>query len=234
MLLSMRGIEPRCTIPFEMTIALRIALLIAFGTCNSLMAASLTGEWNGAVYTKDGPISVYLRVNQDDGKLSGSAAIDPMKKGAPLENAEIRGDELSFEIHDDLNRAVRFRLTLAGTSLGGEATVGTEVSKVTLLRPDRGSKMTAPVLIHQVEPEYTKEARTAKVEGTVALYAEIAPDGTAKNVRVLRSLGFGLDEKAVECVEQWKFKPAEREGKPVTAAANFEVNFRLKKSTRQP
>src|SRR5438105_3970503 len=119
-------------------------------------------------------------------------------------------------------------LTLAGTSFGGEATVGTQVSKVTLSRPTLGSKVTAPSLINKVDPEYTEEARAAKVEGTVVLYAEIAPDGTAKNVRVLGSLGSGLDEKAVECVKQWKFKPAQREGKPVTAAATVEVNFRLK------
>jgi TonB family protein len=215
-----------------MIIPLRIALLIAFGIISNLMAASLTGKWNGAIYTNDGPIPISLVVDQDDGKVSGSAATDTMKKGAPIENAEIRGDELSFEIHDDRNRVIRFRLILADTALRGEATVGTEVSKVALSRPTPGKMTaTAPALIYKVEPEYTEEARAAKVEGTVILYAEIAPDGTAKNLRVRRSNGSGLDEKAIECVKQWKFKPAEREGKPVTAAATLEVNFRLTKVT---
>lgn len=222
---------PRCTMRFDMTTPLRIPGLIAFGTVTSLMAASLTGKWSGAIYASEGPIPVYLIVNQDEGKVSGSAATDTMPKAAPIENAEIRDDELSFEIHDDRNRVIQFRLKLADTALRGEATVGTQVSKVALSRPIPG-KMTAPTLIYKVEPEYTEEGRSARVEGTVVLYAEIAPDGTAKNIRVRRSLGFGLDEKAVECVKQWKFKPAERDGKPVTAVSTVEVNFRLKATPR--
>jgi len=202
-------------------------MLTAIGTVASLMAASVTGKWTGAIYGSDGPIPIYLIVSEDQGKVSGSAATDTMPKAAPIENAEIRGDELSFEIHDDQNRVIRFRLTLADTALRGEATVGNQISKVALSRPI-ASKMTAPTLIHKVEPEYTEEARTARVEGAVLLYAEIAPDGAAKNIRVRHSLGFGLDEKAIECVKQWRFRPAERDGKPVTAASTIEVNFRLK------
>jgi periplasmic protein TonB len=78
-----------------------------------------------------------------------------------------------------------------------------------------------------VEPQYTEEARAAKFQGTVTLYAEITPDGTATNIRVLHSLGLGLDEKAIEAVKQWRFKPGQKDGKPVTVAATIEVNFRL-------
>ena len=53
-----------------------------------------------------------------------------------------------------------------------------------------------------VEPQYTEEARKAQLEGTVALYVEVAPYGAAENIRVLRRLGMGLDEKAVEAVRQ--------------------------------
>ena len=87
--------------------------------------------------------------------------------------------------------------------------------------------MSAPVLIHKVEPDYTEEARKAKYQGTVLLYVEIDPNGTATNIRVQRSLGLGLDEKAVEAVKQWKFKPGQKNGQPVTVAATIEVNFRL-------
>ena len=78
-----------------------------------------------------------------------------------------------------------------------------------------------------MEPEYTEEALSAKFHGTVLLYVEIAPDGTATNIRVQRSLGLGLDEKAIECVKQWRFNPGQKDGKPVTVAAMIEVNFRL-------
>lgn len=192
------------------------------------MAASIAGKWTGAIYTNNGPLPVSLVVNDENGNLSGSARTAAMNRGAPIENAEIHGDELSFEIHDDLNRIVRFRLILAGASLGGEATAGTEVSKVTLSR-SLAAKIKAPTLIHKIDPEYTEEARAARLEGAVILYAEIAPDGTVNNLKILRSLGMGLDEKAIECVKQWKYKPAEKYGEPIAVAATIEVNFRLKK-----
>jgi TonB family protein len=90
-----------------------------------------------------------------------------------------------------------------------------------------GGGVTAPVLVFKKEPEYSEEARKAKYQGTVVLYVEVTPDGKAANMRVLRSLGLGLDEKAMEAVRQWKFKPGLKDGKAVTVAATIEVNFRL-------
>src|SRR5207247_39284 len=78
-----------------------------------------------------------------------------------------------------------------------------------------------------VEPNYTEEARKAQLEGTVALYVEVPPYGIAENVRVLRSLGMGLEEKAVEAVRQWRFEPATRDGELVTAATIVLVDFHL-------
>jgi TonB family protein len=90
-----------------------------------------------------------------------------------------------------------------------------------------GGGVSAPVVLHKVEPEYSEEARKAKYQGTVLLYIEVDANGKATNIRVQRSLGLGLDEKAVEAVKQWKFKPGYKDGKPVTVAATIEVNFRL-------
>jgi TonB family protein len=90
-----------------------------------------------------------------------------------------------------------------------------------------GNGTTAPVVLYKKEPEYSEDARKAKYQGTVVLYIEVDPSGRAVNPRVLRSLGLGLDEKAMEAVKQWKFKPGYRDGKPVTVAAQIEVNFRL-------
>jgi TonB family protein len=59
------------------------------------------------------------------------------------------------------------------------------------------------------------------------LAVEVDASGRAINLRVVRSLGLGLDEKAMEAVRQWKFKPGYHDGKPVTVAATIEVNFRL-------
>jgi len=90
-----------------------------------------------------------------------------------------------------------------------------------------GNGVTAPVVLYKKEPEYSEEARKAKYQGTVVLYIEVDPSGRAVNPRVVRSLGLGLDEKAMEAVRQWTFKPGYRDGKPVTVAATIEVNFRL-------
>ena len=59
------------------------------------------------------------------------------------------------------------------------------------------------------------------------LYIEVDPSGKATNIKVVRSLGLGLDEKAIEAVKKWKFRPGYKDGKPVTVAATIEVNFRL-------
>jgi periplasmic protein TonB len=90
-----------------------------------------------------------------------------------------------------------------------------------------GGGVSAPVLISKTEPEYSEEARKAKHQGTVMLYVQIDPSGHATNIKVVKSLGLGLDEKAVEAVQKWKFSPGKKDGKPVTVEATIEVNFRL-------
>jgi len=90
-----------------------------------------------------------------------------------------------------------------------------------------GGGVTAPTLIYKVEPEYSEEARKAKYQGTVLLYVQVDPSGKAINMRVLHSLGLGLDEKAMEAVRKWRFKAGTKDGKAVTVEAQIEVNFRL-------
>jgi TonB family protein len=90
-----------------------------------------------------------------------------------------------------------------------------------------GPTVSAPVLVFKREPEYTEVARAAKFQGTVTLYVEVSPDGVAQNIKVLNSLGMGLDQKAIDAVSQWHFRPGLKDGKPVTVAATIEVNFRL-------
>ena len=90
-----------------------------------------------------------------------------------------------------------------------------------------GNGVTAPTLTFKVEPEYSEEARKAKFMGTVILYIEVNEKGLVQNPRVLRSVGMGLDEKAIEAVMKWRFRAGYKDGKPVTVAAQVEVNFRL-------
>jgi TonB family protein len=90
-----------------------------------------------------------------------------------------------------------------------------------------GGVVSAPTLLFKVEPMYTDEARAAKYQGTVLVYVEVGPDGYAHNARVIQGLGLGLDEKALEAISQWQFKPGMKNGVPVTVQATIEVNFRL-------
>ena len=87
--------------------------------------------------------------------------------------------------------------------------------------------ITVPRIISRVEPGYTEEARTAKVGGTVVLFAEISSAGTVENVVVLHKLGKGLDESAVRAIKQWKFSPALKDGRAVAVMITIEMNFSL-------
>jgi TonB family protein len=90
-----------------------------------------------------------------------------------------------------------------------------------------GGGVSAPRALYAPDPEYSEEARKAKWQGTVVLWVVIGPDGKPRDVRVQRSLGMGLDEKAIEAVRTWKFEPAKKDGQPVAVQVNVEVNFRL-------
>lgn len=90
-----------------------------------------------------------------------------------------------------------------------------------------GQKISAPQLIYKVEPEFSEAARKAKYQGVVVLAIEVGPDGRPRNLRVLETLGLGLDEKAIEAVSQWRFRPGYQNGRPVVTSATVEVRFRL-------
>ena len=78
-----------------------------------------------------------------------------------------------------------------------------------------GNGVSAPKLIVKVDPEYTDEAWVAGLEGTVVLAVIVGPDSRAHSFEVVRSLGMGLDEKAIDCVLQWYFAPGIKDGKAV-------------------
>jgi len=90
-----------------------------------------------------------------------------------------------------------------------------------------GGGVSDPVPIFKPEPEYSEEARKAKFQGAVMLSIVIDENGKTRDVRVIRPLGLGLDEKAIEAVLKWRFKPSLKDGRAVAVSANVEVNFRL-------
>jgi TonB family protein len=87
--------------------------------------------------------------------------------------------------------------------------------------------VTLPQVIYNPEPSFSDEARKAKMQGIVLLMVVVGQDGHTYNIRVRQSLGMGLDEKAIEAVSRWRFKPATLNGQPVATQIAVEVDFHL-------
>jgi TonB family protein len=85
----------------------------------------------------------------------------------------------------------------------------------------------APAVVYRADPEYTDEAKNARWQGTVVLSVTVDETGKPTSIRVVKPLGMGLDQKAIEAVEKWQFKPGMKDGKTAPVTATIEVNFRL-------
>ena len=90
-----------------------------------------------------------------------------------------------------------------------------------------GGDVSAPVLVHSVDAQFTEKAKRAKYEGVSVVSCVVDSQGMPQRVHTVRKLGMGLDEKAIEAVRQYRFKPAMLNGKPVAVAISIEVNFHL-------
>lgn len=107
-----------------------------------------------------------------------------------------------------------------GVGEGSGGGIGGGVFKV-------GGAISAPRAVSTPDPEYTDEARIAKTQGTCVLWLIVDEKGRPRNIRVVRGLGFGLDAKAIEAVQQWRFQPALKDGAPVNVRISVEVGFHL-------
>jgi TonB family protein len=127
-----------------------------------------------------------------------------------------------------VGRASALALALAAfvvlLPLGAARNGGDEIEKVYRI----GGGVTAPSVIHKVEPQMTPEAREAKVEGSVLLSIEVDSQGIPRKIKAIRRMEYGLTERAIEAVKQWHFKPGRKDGKPVRVKATIEINFRWK------
>jgi len=90
-----------------------------------------------------------------------------------------------------------------------------------------GGGVTGPIPTYEPEPEFSEEARKAKFMGSVLVGLVVDTNGMPQNVHIVRGVGMGLDEKAMEAVRQYRFKPAMENGKPVPVEVNVEVNFQI-------
>jgi periplasmic protein TonB len=90
-----------------------------------------------------------------------------------------------------------------------------------------GKGVTAPHALYDPDPEYSDEARRVKYQGDVVLSVIVDAAGNVRDLQIARSLGMGLDEKAVDAVRKWKFAPGMKDGHPVAVQVNVEVKFRM-------
>jgi TonB family protein len=100
----------------------------------------------------------------------------------------------------------------------------TAAAQAPVFRP--GTDVQAPFVVAKAKPEYTEEARLAKLEGSVLLSLVVGADGHPRDIQVARPLGLGLDESAVENLRAWQFRPGTKNGTPVDVLVNEEVFFR--------
>jgi protein TonB len=166
-------------------------------------------------------------------------------KAPPLEEPKIRMPDPTIEVQKNLQMANNTmpniglpNSPLVGTSMGNGSGSGLGSGNGSGLGNGTGGGfggglrhigggVSEPVLTYKVDPEFSEEARKAKFMGIVLVNLIVDSNGMPQNVHVLRGVGMGLDEKAVEAVKQYRFKPAREAGKPVAVELNVEVNFQI-------
>jgi protein TonB len=146
----------------------------------------------------------------------------------PLSNL---GDPLSRFVNNSAGKGGPLGIgdgpgTGVGNSRGPGGGQGDNGGAGMVYRPGVGG-VSAPVLLRKVDPEFSEDARKAKFSGTVSLNVTIDVAGHPRNIRIVRSISMGLDEKAIEAVTQWFFKPGTKDGKPVAVSALVDVMFHL-------
>jgi TonB family protein len=113
----------------------------------------------------------------------------------------------------------------------GSAPTGNEQDRVGMLGPDRpvykaGQRgVRPPVVIHSELPEYSDAGRDARISGAIWMLVVVNERGVAERIQVTRRLGFGLEEKALAAVAGWKFRPGQKDGRPVAVEISTEVEF---------
>jgi protein TonB len=166
-------------------------------------------------------------------------------KAPPMEQPKIRMPDPTIEVQPDLKMANNNMPNLGmpnsplmGSSMGNGKGSGLGSGNGSGLGPGSGGNyggglrhigggVSEPEVIRQVEPEFSEEARKTKTMGSVLVGLIVGTDGKPQNVHIVRGIGMGLDQKAVEAVQQYLFKPAMENGKPVPVELNVEVNFQI-------
>ena len=197
----------------------RIQVMGLSDTARTQLLASLPvqegDEWNG---------QTLAAVREAASKFDSHLTVGVMRSanGAVTLQIGVPGSGLAPSVGTGVGAAITFRTASAAPGAVPPAPADLPAGVFTV-----GNGTTAPSVISKVDPQYTEEARNAKYSGSVMLSVVINTEGKADNIQIVKSLGMGLDEKAIEAVQQWRFRPGTNQGVPVNVRAQIEVNFRL-------
>jgi len=122
---------------------------------------------------------------------------------------------------------VRFPVLLRAVALAAMLYVTVQAQRPAAPAYRVGADVSAPILLHKVEADYTEEARAARLQGTVSVYVVIGEDGRAHDLKVVKGLGLGLDEKALAAVAEWHFLSGQKDGQAVPVEGAIDISFRL-------
>jgi TonB family protein len=189
-----------------------------------LSAADLSGTW---IAESRAGTPMCLALSQQGQEVTGNIAYEQDHKFAAIQNGVLTGNVFKFQVEDMDHGTMQFHFTLSDGKLSGEDHA--LLLKYTSRRNPRfdAGLPIAPSIISKVDPEYSEEARQQKLSGDVRLSIEILSNGTAGDIKVLYSMGKGLDESAIAAVRQWKFTPPREDCRPYEKRVTLEVNFRM-------
>ena len=160
---------------------------------------------------------------------------EPVKAATPAVAPEPVPQQTATLTQPSVSQPVLSQPALSQPTLSQPALSQPALTQPALAAQDPGQKpaervgpgVTAPRLISSPQPSYTDEARQDHIQGTVIIDVIVRADGTGKVNKVVQGLGYGLDEKAVEAFESWRFEPGKKDGKPVDVQLQVVINFHL-------
>jgi protein TonB len=233
------------------------AILLVFLTMRSHLPYSMQSKMAAVTELVPPPMAPAKDVMHGGGGQHDNAPVSQGKlpkfadqqitppKAPPMEQPKIRMPDATIEVQPNLKMAnsslPNFGMPnspLVGNSMGNGRGTGIGSGSGSGLGPGSGGGygggakqigggVSKPELTYQPDAEFSEEARKAKFQGVVTVSLIVDEHGRPQNVHVARGVGMGLDEKAVEAVQQYRFKPARENGKPVAVYLNVEVNFEI-------
>jgi TonB family protein len=200
----------------------------------SSQAADVSGTWVGTLRINGSDESVCLSLASGPREVTGRIAYRDDRELGAVKGRETAGG-IELESSDDSQRQLQLKVHVDGSTLSGEAVIGDQTGTISankyswpssVYRLGKGPGSPQPIRTGP-RPAYTDQARTAKIEGSVMLDVQVLSNGqVGKEVQVVRGLGFGLDERAIDFVRTWVFAPPYevcRSGPRI----KVNVNFRL-------